>query len=76
YIAKGRPSDNPLIVHIANLNQLNKYVEEIPEHAKKLMNAFWPGPLTVVLKHKGNLSPRVTANLSTVAVRMPDHPLA
>ncbi|MBU9724364.1 MULTISPECIES: L-threonylcarbamoyladenylate synthase [Bacillaceae] len=76
YEAKGRPSDNPLIVHIANMEQLSKYVEKIPSPAQKLMEAFWPGPLTIVLEHSGNLSPRVTANLSTVAVRMPDHPIA
>ncbi|MCD8509788.1 MAG: threonylcarbamoyl-AMP synthase [Bacillus sp. (in: Bacteria)] len=74
--AKGRPSDNPLIVHIAHVDQLNDYVHSIPNHAKKLMDAFWPGPLTIVLEHKGNLSTKVTAGLTTVAVRMPDHPIA
>ena len=74
--AKGRPSDNPLIVHIAEKNQLKDYVTSVPEHAEKLMDAFWPGPLTLVLKHSGTLSERVTASLPTVAVRMPDHPVA
>lgn len=74
--AKGRPSDNPLIVHIADEKQLLQYVKTIPDHAEKLMEAFWPGPLTVVLEHKGNVSAKVTAGLSTVAVRMPDHPIA
>ncbi|GGI16832.1 L-threonylcarbamoyladenylate synthase [Gottfriedia solisilvae] len=74
--AKGRPSDNPLIVHIANNNQLAELVEEIPEGAKKLMEAFWPGPLTIILKSKKQVSKFVTAGLSTVGVRMPDHPVA
>lgn len=74
--AKGRPSDNPLIVHIANNKQLGELVEEIPEGAKKLMEAFWPGPLTIILKSKKQVSKYVTAGLSTVGVRMPDHPVA
>ncbi|MDQ0257180.1 L-threonylcarbamoyladenylate synthase [Evansella vedderi] len=74
--AKGRPSDNPLIVHIADENKLDDYVEKIPSHAQKLMEAYWPGPLTIVLEDKGKLSTGVTAGLSTVAVRMPDHPIA
>ncbi|MET3193174.1 L-threonylcarbamoyladenylate synthase [Bacillus sp. OAE603] len=74
--AKGRPSDNPLIVHIANNNQLDELIEEIPEGAKKLMEAFWPGPLTIILKSKKQVSKFVTAGLSTVGVRMPDHPVA
>jgi len=74
--AKGRPSDNPLIVHIANNKQLDELVEEIPDGAKKLMEAFWPGPLTIILKSKKQVSKYVTAGLSTVGVRMPDHPVA
>jgi L-threonylcarbamoyladenylate synthase len=74
--AKGRPSDNPLIVHIANEQQLNDLVEEIPLDAKKLMDAFWPGPLTLILKSKKQVSKFVTAGLSTVGVRMPNHPVA
>lgn len=73
---KGRPSDNPLIVHLSKKEQLEKYVSEIPEKAKQLIERFWPGPLTIVLKHNGTLSQKVTANLLTVAVRMPDHPIA
>lgn len=77
YEAKGRPSDNPLIVHISKMEDVDKYVEEIPEQAKKLMNAFWPGPLTVILKVKqGILSNKVTAGLPTVGIRMPNHPVA
>jgi len=74
--AKGRPSDNPLIVHIAAKDQVDRYVEHIPDKAKALMDAFWPGPLTIVLRHNRTLSTRVTAGLSTVAIRMPDHPVA
>ncbi|RKL67993.1 threonylcarbamoyl-AMP synthase [Salipaludibacillus neizhouensis] len=74
--AKGRPSDNPLIVHISSKSQLAEYVENITDNAKQLIEAFWPGPLTIVLPHNGKLSPKVTAGLSTVAVRMPDHPVA
>ena len=77
FAAKGRPSDNPLIVHIANEQQLDELVEEVPPVARKLMAAFWPGPLTLVLPVRpGAVSPKVTAGLSTVAVRMPDHAIA
>ena len=75
--AKGRPSDNPLIVHIGTIEELAGYIEEIPPVAKKCMEAFWPGPLTLVMKaKKGVLAPSVTAGLSTVGMRMPDHPVA
>jgi len=75
--AKGRPGDNPLIIHIANREQIHSFVKEIPDQAKVLMDAFWPGPLTIILEKKdGMLSEKATAGLSTVAVRMPDHPVA
>ncbi len=74
--AKGRPGDNPLIVHIASSRQLDSLAVDIPETAKRLMEAFWPGPLTLVLKSKETVSKKVTAGLATVAVRMPDHPVA
>lgn len=75
--AKGRPSDNPLIVHIGTIEELKNYIEEIPQAAEKCMEAFWPGPLTIVMKAKsGVLAPSVTAGLSTVGIRMPDHPVA
>ncbi|WP_226679134.1 L-threonylcarbamoyladenylate synthase [Mesobacillus jeotgali] len=75
--AKGRPGDNPLIVHIANREQIHAFVKEIPDQAAVLMDAFWPGPLTIILEKKeGALSEKATAGLSTVAVRMPDHPIA
>lgn len=77
YEAKGRPSDNPLIIHIADIEQMEEFVEKIPENARLLMERFWPGPLTVIFQQKkGKLSERATAGLSTVAVRMPDHPVA
>ncbi|QWU15916.1 L-threonylcarbamoyladenylate synthase [Paenibacillus sophorae] len=75
--AKGRPSDNPLIVHIADRAALEELVTDVPAAAAALMDAYWPGPLTVVLPLRpGVLSPRVTAGLDTVGVRMPDHPVA
>jgi L-threonylcarbamoyladenylate synthase len=77
FAAKGRPSDNPLIIHIADREQLNRFVAEVPAKAEILMDAFWPGPLTVIFKKKeGVLSEKATAGLATVAVRMPDHPVA
>lgn len=75
--AKGRPSDNPLIVHIANREQLSEFVSEINELSEALMSAYWPGPLTIILPLKPEvLSARVTAGLDTVGVRIPDHPVA
>lgn len=76
YQAKGRPSDNPLIVHVASKEQVKEVAGPIPPIAEKLIDAFWPGPLTLVLPKKDGLSSLVTAGLDTVAVRMPDHPLA
>lgn len=77
YEAKGRPSDNPLIVHIAELHQLEELVDSIPAHAHLLMKEFWPGPLTLIFPKKaGVVSEKVTAGLDTIAVRMPDHPVA
>jgi L-threonylcarbamoyladenylate synthase len=75
--AKGRPSDNPLIIHIADREQLEEIVESIPDSADKLMEAFWPGPLTIIFNKKdGQLSETATAGLTTVGIRMPDHPVA
>lgn len=77
FAAKGRPSDNPLIIHIAEKNQLSEFVAEVPEKAERLIEGFWPGPLTIIFKKKeGVLSEIATAGLATVAVRMPDHPVA
>lgn len=74
--AKGRPSDNPLIIHFGRILDIQNWVADFPPVAKKLADAFWPGPLTIILPHRGNLSPLVTAGLSTVGVRVPDHPIA
>lgn len=73
---KGRPSDNPLIVHISDLNQAGNFALEISDSAQKLMDTFWPGPLSLVLKKKSEVLDAVTAGLDTVAIRMPDHPMA
>ncbi|KGE20363.1 L-threonylcarbamoyladenylate synthase [Paenibacillus wynnii] len=77
FAAKGRPSDNPLIVHIADLDALDELVTEVHPVAVALMEAYWPGPLTLVLPLRpGVLSPLVSAGLDTVGVRIPDHPVA
>ena len=74
--AKGRPQDNPLIVHIADMSELDIIAAEIPESAKKLAAAFWPGPLTMVLKRTEKIPASVSAGLDTVAVRMPSNEVA
>ena len=74
--AKGRPSDNPLIVHISDIQQMTSTVEGVPEIALTLSKAFWPGPLTMILKAKpGIYAPALSAGLPTVSFRMPNHPL-
>lgn len=76
FIAKGRPQDNPLIVHIAEFEALGELVREIPDSARKLAKEFWPGPLTMILPKSEKVPLAVTAGLDTVAVRMPSHPIA
>lgn len=76
YAAKGRPTDNPMIVHIANEKDLDAIAEKIPAKAKTLMKKFWPGPLTLILKKKKSIPDEVTAGLKTVAVRMPKNKVA
>lgn len=76
YEAKGRPSDNPLIVHVADRGELEQIVRAIPSKAEALMERFWPGPLTLVLPKLPAVPDAVTGGLPTVAVRMPDHPIA
>ncbi len=76
FIAKGRPSDNPLIVHVASLGQIPSVVSFIPRQAEKMMEEFFPGPLTIVLPKHKNISPVVTAGLSTVGVRIPKNKTA
>ena len=74
YQAKGRPSDNPLIVHLSDEKELVKYVEKLPEQAYSLMEKFWPGPLTLIFKiKKGSLPSVVTGGLDTAAFRIPDN---
>ena len=76
YIAKGRPSDNPLILHISEFEELNPIVREISPAAQKLMDAFWPGPLTMVFPKADIVPEKATGGLDTVAVRFPSHPVA
>jgi L-threonylcarbamoyladenylate synthase len=76
FIAKGRPQDNPLILHIASIDQIYDLAEEFPEKAKKLVKKFWPGPLTVVLKKSPKVPYINTAGMDTVAIRMPSNPIA
>ena len=76
YAAKGRPSDNPLIEHIADMDALPLITAEIPEAAKKLAAKFWPGPLTMVMRKSDVVPYGTTGGLDTVAVRMPSHPIA
>ncbi len=75
YAVKQRPANNPLIVHIADLQQVNDYAAEFSPLASKLARAFWPGPFTLVLKSKPHVSKIVRANAPTVALRVPAHPL-
>lgn len=76
YAAKGRPSDNPLIVHIARKDDLYEIAREIPEKAQRLIEKFWPGPLTLIFKKKDKVPLKTTGGLDTVAVRMPVNPIA
>lgn len=76
YSAKGRPSDNPLILHIADMDMISKLAKNISEDAMKVMNAFWPGPLTVILNKTDIVPYGTTGGLDTVAIRMPSHPVA
>lgn len=71
YIAKGRPSDNPLIVHISDFSELSALVAEIPEKVKIMAEKFWPGPLTMIMKKSGIIPSTTSGGLDTVAVRMP-----
>lgn len=76
YEAKGRPSDNPLIVHIADMDGLENLAREIPDVARKFAEAFWPGPLTMIFKKRAEVPNGTTGGLDTVGVRMPEHPVA
>ena len=75
FIAKGRPQDNPLIIHVAS-KEISDLVEEVPKVAKKIMDKFWPGPITIILKKK-DIVPNITSGgLDTVGIRMPSNPIA
>jgi L-threonylcarbamoyladenylate synthase len=76
YVAKGRPADNPLIFHLSGPDQLPLVAAVVPEIAHTLMQAFWPGPLTLVLPKTSRVPDLATGGLTTVAVRMPSHPVA
>lgn len=76
YEAKGRPSDNPLIVHVAEFADLERIAKEVPPQAKVLADAFWPGPLTMIVWKNEKVPYATTGGLDTVAVRMPNHPVA
>lgn len=76
FAAKGRPSDNPLIVHVADRGGVDQVAASVPAVAERLMERFWPGPLTLVLPKRDTIPDNVTCGLSTVGVRMPSHPVA
>ena len=73
--AKGRPQDNPLIIHVPDASWLERYCESVPEAAYRLAESFWPGPLTMILPRKPIVPLRTTGGLETVGVRCPDHPV-
>ena len=76
YAAKGRPSDNPLIVHISDISGIDTLAEDISEAARGLISAFMPGPFTIILKKNRKIPDAVTAGMDTVAIRCPEHPVA
>lgn len=76
FAAKGRPADHPVIVHVASAEQLCDWAREIPPEAFKLAEAFWPGPMTLVLKRQPHVSDLVTGGQDTVGLRIPSHPVA
>ncbi len=76
FAAKGRPADHPLIVHLPDADQLDRWAREIPETAFALAKAFWPGPLTLILKRRPGVLDAITGGQDTVGLRVPNHPLA
>ncbi len=76
FAAKGRPADHPLIVHIPDAGHLEKWAGEIPETARVMAKAFWPGPLTLILKRRPGVPDAVTGGQDTIGLRVPNHPLA
>ena len=73
--AKGRPQDNPLMIHVPDASWLERYCREVPETAYRLAERFWPGPLTMILPRRENVPLQTTGGLETVGVRCPDHPM-
>jgi len=76
FAAKGRPADHPLIVHVGDAGELGAWAREVPENARRLADAFWPGPLTLILRRLASVSDLVTGGQDTVGVRVPSHPVA
>ncbi|WP_456300523.1 L-threonylcarbamoyladenylate synthase [Sporanaerobacter acetigenes] len=76
FIAKGRPQDNPLILHVSSIDEVYPLVEKVDENMKMLMEKFWPGPLTIIFKKSSKVSKKLTGGLSTVAIRMPRNKIA
>jgi len=76
FAAKGRPQDNPLITHIADMRQLSQVAAEVPDDALRLMERFWPGPLSIILPRRDSVPAMVSAGLDTIAVRMPANDIA
>lgn len=76
FIAKNRPSDNPLIVHLGTFEEISRYVKSIPSEAKTLANKFWPGPMTLLFESNGVIPRQVYGNLDKIGIRIPNHPIA
>jgi L-threonylcarbamoyladenylate synthase len=76
YAAKGRPADHPLIVHVASMDALGEWADDVPEYAISLARSFWPGPMTLIVKRSELAADFVTGGQDTVGVRVPNHPVA
>jgi L-threonylcarbamoyladenylate synthase len=76
FAAKGRPSDHPVIVHLADVGQVGNWTREFPEGARRLADAFWPGPLTLILPRAAHVADAVTGHQDSIGLRMPSHPVA
>lgn len=76
YAAKGRPSDNPMIVHISSYDDMKKLTPQITRDMEKLMKVFWPGAMTMIVERNSVIPDVTTGGLDTVGIRMPDHPVA
>lgn len=75
FLAKGRPQDNPLIIHVPDASWLEQYCRDVPPEAYRLAERFWPGPLTMILPRRDIVPLQTTGGLETVGVRCPDHPV-